>query len=124
MQPGAQVPHFEATTVEGRRISYRQLWQRRNLVLIVVADAAAAAPYLDSLRASEADLTAHDTALVVTAGPVGDLRPNAVLIADRWGEIHHVADGLPLDRLPDPASLVEWLRFVQVQCPECQGETR
>ena len=26
--------------------------------------------------------------------------------------------------LPGPDELIEWLRYVQMQCPECQGEAR
>jgi hypothetical protein len=26
--------------------------------------------------------------------------------------------------LPDADALMEWLRYVQMQCPECQGESR
>jgi hypothetical protein len=30
------VPHFDVTTVDGRRVRYQEIWQRRNLVLLVV----------------------------------------------------------------------------------------
>jgi len=30
------VPHFEVTTVDGQRVRYDDIWQRRNLVLVFV----------------------------------------------------------------------------------------
>jgi peroxiredoxin len=46
----------------------------------------------------------------------------AVLVADPWGEVRmrHAA-GAAHD-LPAPAELVDWARFVAMQCPECEGE--
>lgn len=42
-----------------------------------------------------------------------------VLIADRWGEIYHVARSGAGHELPIPPELEEWLRFLATQCPEC-----
>lgn len=46
----------------------------------------------------------------------------AAIVADPWGEVQvrHVA-GAAHD-LPSPAELVDWVRFVAMQCPECEGE--
>ncbi|HEU4451587.1 MAG TPA: redoxin domain-containing protein [Longimicrobium sp.] len=46
----------------------------------------------------------------------------AVIIADQYGEIHHAAPGGDGHDLPEPAEVVGWLRYLAVQCPECQGE--
>ena len=50
-----------------------------------------------------------------TVFPVGN-------VADPWGEVRmrHAA-GAAHD-LPSPAELVDWARFVAMQCPECEGE--
>jgi len=45
-----------------------------------------------------------------------------VVIADQWGEVHHVAGGGDGHDLPGPAEIVDWVRFLAIQCPECQGE--
>lgn len=47
----------------------------------------------------------------------------AVLVADPWGEVRfrHVAEAA--HDLPEPAELVDWARFVAIQCPECEGES-
>jgi peroxiredoxin len=60
--------------------------------------------------------------------PVGSLardlslQPPAVVVADQWGEIHAVEEAGPAHRFLAPAEVVDWLRFLAVQCPECQGE--
>lgn len=46
----------------------------------------------------------------------------AAVVTDPWGEVRmrHVA-GAAHD-LPSAAELVDWARFVAMQCPECEGE--
>jgi hypothetical protein len=127
LRAGEQVPRFHVRTLDGRLVAYRTIWQRRFLLLVAVRRSPSQAErvLLSELEAHHADLTAHDTALVVTGDPIPGLEPPAVLIADRWGEIQHVAGPVRSEAdLPDATALVDWLRYVQSQCPECQGETR
>lgn len=122
-----QVPHFTVTSLDGRKVSYGDLWQRQNLCLVLVGGpepSSAADAYLERLRARMADLTAHDTTCVVTRDVIAGLPSPGVLIADRWGEIQHVQQADSAAALPPPAALIEWLRYVQMQCPECQGGRR
>jgi hypothetical protein len=44
---------------------------------------------------------------------------DAVLIADRWGQIYHGARGSTPEALPTPGEISEWLQFLATQCPEC-----
>lgn len=46
----------------------------------------------------------------------------AVLVADPWGEVRMRHDAGAGHDLPSPAELVDWARFVAIQCPECEGE--
>jgi peroxiredoxin len=46
----------------------------------------------------------------------------ALVIADQYGEIHHAAPAGDAHDLPDPAEVFDWLRYLAIQCPECQGE--
>lgn len=46
----------------------------------------------------------------------------AVLVADPWGEVRFRHEGGASHDLPAPAELVDWARFVAIQCPECEGE--
>jgi hypothetical protein len=118
-----QLPHFDVRELNGRRVRYDELWQCRNLVLVLI----------DSTRREEATrsasvLSAHrdefddtEAAVVVTADSVQGLRAPCVVIADRWGEIMHI-------ERPDPGNvwpftnvdeLLQWVRFARIQCPEC-----
>ena len=49
--------------------------------------------------------------------------PPAVVVADQWGEIHLRHEAGNAHDFPSIAELVEWLRFLAIQCPECQGES-
>jgi len=46
----------------------------------------------------------------------------ALVIADQYGDIHHAAPAGDAHHHPDPAEVVDWLRYLAIQCPECQGE--
>ena len=45
-------------------------------------------------------------------------RPSLV-IADRWGEIWAAWAGGADHRLPSRQDILQWLEFIQAQCPEC-----
>lgn len=45
-----------------------------------------------------------------------------VVVADPWGEVRYRHDAGAAHDLPEPAALVDWVRFVAIQCPECEGE--
>jgi hypothetical protein len=44
----------------------------------------------------------------------------ALVVADEWGEIHFAAESARHE-LPAPDEVVDWVRFVAIQCPECEG---
>ena len=46
----------------------------------------------------------------------------AVLIADPWGELRYVSPGGAGHSFPTPEEVTEWLKFLAIQCPECEGE--
>jgi hypothetical protein len=122
---GDRVPHFVVTALDGATVRYAALWQRQNLLLLSIPDESSPAVdrYLAGLQAHIAELTAYDTACIVTREAVAGVPHPGVVIADRWGEIYEVAGG-PIDQLPGTGALVEWLRWVQAKCPECEGEAR
>jgi hypothetical protein len=119
VEPAAFVPHFDVTTVDGRRIRYADLWQHRNLVLVFVAgEPAEPQSYAQAVLARARDFEAAETALVVTAGRVAGLPAPGVVVADRWGEIvYRSAEGGAA--LPGADELLDWVHFVRMQCPEC-----
>jgi hypothetical protein len=122
---GDLVPHFDVVTRDGARATYSKIWQRLNLLLVALpAGEPGADDYASRLAARWPELTANDTACVITSDDVDRLPAPAVLIADRWGEVFFAATVARAAHLPDPEELVAWLRYVQNQCPECEGESR
>lgn len=117
------VPHFDVTTLEGRRVRYDEIWQRRNLVLVIISpqDREAGVRYAAQLRARRDAFDEGETTVVVTADAGPKLPARTVIVADRWGEILHLetaSSGQSL-QFPDVDELLSWVHFAQIQCPEC-----
>ena len=98
LQRGDSVPHFEVKTIGGELFSYSAIWQRRHLVLLTVqasgseaAESEAAETYISELMARRSEFTAKDAECVVTGDRVPGIHSPAVVVADRWGEIVHIA---------------------------------
>jgi len=126
LQRGDPVPHFRVGTIDGRRIEYSTIWQRRNLVLVALTESnsAPSRKYVSQLEAEWSAFQSHETECVVTRDIVAGAVSPAVLIADRWGEIVYVADGSSVGELPRLAEILEWVAYLQTRCPECEGETK
>lgn len=125
LERGALVPHFVVSTLDGSPVRYADLWQRRNLVLVTLrpGDPTAAA-YAAGLERSGQVFAAHEAVTVVTHGVVAGLAAPGILAADRWGEIYEVTTATRAADLPDMDVVAEWLRYIDHECPECQGEAR
>ncbi|HEX2311892.1 MAG TPA: hypothetical protein VHH91_14365 [Vicinamibacterales bacterium] len=123
LQPHDQVPHFVVTDVGGRTVTYAAIWQHAHLVLVSLGNAEAPDErlhlYVDKIRAWAAD----DLACVVTRDAVPGLPSPGAIVADRWGEIVHVTRVEPRS-LPSAENLGEWVAYLRIQCPECEGEAR
>jgi len=94
-QPGARlgyVPHFDVVTLNGQRVHYRDLWQRRNVVLLLVSpgDRGVAERFAAQVDAHRSEFEESDADVVVTTGPVPGFSPPRLVVADRWGEILHM----------------------------------
>jgi peroxiredoxin len=115
LAPGDHLPHLTLTTVTGDRIAYRDLWQRRNVAIVSTPDADRAQAFADA--AAE---FAKRNAVCIATHQILDVPPcPGVVIADRWGEIVHVAR-----EVPAVEDVLEWLDHVELRCPECEGEAR
>ena len=125
LQAGQPVPHFRVQALNHTSVAYSQIWQQKNLLLVLLPAEASAADeaYVGQLQDRMTALTAHDTACVLSRDGVSGVPQPGIVIADRWGEIHLVAGGR-IEDLPGRDEIIEWLRYVQTQCPECQGETK
>jgi len=126
LQRGDLVPHFDVRNLDNEPVSYSTVWQRRNLVLVALADVAcdSCASYLSELTALIPALGAQNAECVITRDGVAGLSSPGVLVADRWGEIVYIAAMPDVAELPSPGELLEWASYVQTQCPECEGEAR
>jgi hypothetical protein len=126
LQRGDLVPHYSVTTVQGRLVRYSTIWQRRNLVLVTLptSDSESSRAYVSQLDAESRALSGHETECVVTRDMVAGVPCPGFVVADRWGEIVHVAAGSDVSDLPRLSELFEWVTYLQSQCPECQGEAK
>jgi hypothetical protein len=124
MQKGEQLPHFTTTDVNGRRFEYASVWQHKHLLLVTVSDEPASQAYVSAVMRQTKTIMARDAVCVITRDAIPGVPRPGVVIADRWGEIQYIGSAGSVAGLPAPDELVEWLEYVQQQCPECQGETR
>jgi hypothetical protein len=62
-------------------------------------------------------------AMQVLGDPEGKLASGRamVVITDEWGEVYFVADAVAGHDLPTLGEIVDWVRFLAIQCPECEG---
>jgi len=127
---GDRLPSIRVRRTDGTMFDDAEIWQRRNLLLArLPADDGSAADedavcWLRAFEHARPDLEAYEAAVVVTRDDVAGLAAPGVVVADRWGEVRFVARAARTAELPDVATLVEWLRFVDHACPECEGEAR
>lgn len=121
---GDHVPRFEIVTIDDIRVSYVDLWQKKNLALLCLAedDSADAQGYIQQLREALPALAAHDAVVVVTTTPIEGMPLPGCAVADRWGELQWIAASERVADLPPPREIAAWLQFVEMQCPECEGE--
>lgn len=123
LRRGDSVPHFSAIRASGDRFEYATIWQHRQLLLVSTGDAPDAEVTATATEVAQraAELASLDTVAVVTADAIPGVPRPGIVIADRWGEIYCVADRsawLTADEA------IEWVRFVQYKCPECEGEAK
>ena len=119
------MPMFTAATADGTVVRYEDIWQRRNLLLVSLpGDDPTSSAYAASLGVLESSLAAYEAVLLVVATQIEGIPSPGVVVADRWGEVYHLQQADRASALPRPEELIDWLRFVRSECPECQGETR
>ena len=120
------MPHIDVQTTAGERFTYQSIWQRLGLVLVALPKlrTEAGAGYGASFLARRQEFTNHEAYCVVTHDRIPELTAPAVVVADRWGEVVHVATARQVEDLPTVDEVLAWTGHVQVRCPECEGEAR
>lgn len=125
LQLGDLLPHFKVTDLYGKRFDYSSIWQRKNLVLVMLSDTdSLTRSYAEQLMVRGRDSKEDDTEWVVTCDRIAGMPNPGAVVADRWGELMHVAHAPDVAHLPPPDELGEWVDYVQHRCPECEGETK
>ena len=124
LQPHDQVPHFVVTDLDGRTVAYDTIWQHAHLLLVSLGNAATPDESLLRDVSAIGALAADDLVVVVTRDAVPGLPSTGAIVADRWGEIVHVAPAAEVWNLPSAEDLAEWIAYIRIQCPECEGEAR
>lgn len=126
LQRGDLIPHFEVTTLDGDRINYATVWQRRNLVLVTLptADSDASRKYVSELSDRISQFRAQNTTCVMTREPVPGVPHPGALVADKWGEVMFVRAASEVADLPPAEELSDWIKYVETRCPECEGEAK
>jgi hypothetical protein len=125
LEPGNLIQPFSTTRFDGQLFDYRSIWQKRNLVLVSAPESDPGwIGYAEQLVARAPEFQAYATELVITSDPIPAVPFPGVVVADRWGEVFCIKGPHDVAGAPDADELLEWTRFVQHQCPECQGETR
>ena len=106
------------------RVNYADLWQKKNLALVCLSDDSSpdAQSYIQQLREALPALAVHDAVVVVTTTPIEGMPLPGCAVADRWGEMQWIMSAERVTELPDPREIAARLRFVEIQCPECEGE--
>jgi peroxiredoxin len=127
---GRQVP--VVVIVDGAACEPCRAWLRRlaeaepemrawdgRVAVVVPGSGEDAARLVESIHPPFLVLADPERALARRLGTAGA----AVVVADPWGEVRHRHDAGSAHDLPGPAELVDWVRFVAIQCPECEGES-
>ena len=130
LAPRMLLRDIAATTLEGIAVHLSDFRGRRNLVLIFAGTDAEESRLLQELRHTPAVLQEEESVVVTVADPdrairswYGALAPDgtpaaALYVADRYGEIFFSAHPGRGRALPSAAEVLDWLRFINSQCPE------
>jgi hypothetical protein len=141
---GRCLPDVEFVTIEGFRKRLSDFKGRDNLLVILTGEDGDRLPA--AMATEDADIKSHDGHVIavlpgtspealrwpfdVVADPGGTVRRKfcsgdsdepylTVFITDRWGEVVFACRTGRGDPAPGVADLLDWLRFVDQQCPEC-----
>src|SRR3954462_11814992 len=124
LNKGDHVPRFECVTIDDIRVNYADVWQKKNLALLCLSEDSSpeAQSYIQQLREALPALAVHDAVVVVTTTPIDGMPLPGCAVADRWGQMQWVTSADRVVDLPSPREIAAWLQFVEIQCPECEGE--
>jgi peroxiredoxin len=148
LKEGGMVPLFYLPAVGGGQSGPASLRSKYNMVLVFVEGGAAGEAYLAALAAAYPDIQANQakaigvvptsleaaTALsdnlklpytllaaeggAATSRVLGEGNHAALCVADRYGQAYYVNLFPDTASLPSVQTALDWLDFIQIQCPE------
>ena len=127
LKRGDLIPHFAVETLQGGHFSYVSIWQHRALLLVIVPPASgpdAISAFVAALERQRRTLELYAMDFVVTRDVLPWSAELSAVVCDRWGEVHHVWGRDDNGAFPPVDDLLEWVAYVQMRCPECEGEAR
>ena len=125
LQSGEQISRFSVTNLDGQRVDYATIWQRKVLVLVSLpADESAPLVDVSEFVAAMRAASQPDIGCVITRDRVDGVPCPGAVVADRWGEVVHVASSSQAGELPDARDLIAWVEHIRNRCPECEGEAK
>lgn len=127
--PGRRLPDLDLPSADGKGMRILPSGRRSHLIVVVhERRCPACEAFVRSLEAEREEIESWDGRVLAVRDPerrLGDalgLETPAVVVADQWGEVHLAHAAGDEHAFPTPAELVQWLRYLAIQCPECQGE--
>jgi peroxiredoxin len=148
LKEGGRVPLFYLPTVGGGQSGPASLRSKYNMVLVFIEGGTAGEAYLAALAAAYPDIQANQartiavvptsmeaaTALsdklklpytlladeggAATSRVLGEGNQAALCVADRYGQAYYVELASTTASLPSVQTALDWLDYIQIQCPE------
>ena len=94
------------------------------LVALPASESEFSVSYISQLMARKSEFTAENCQCVMTRDLVPGIPNPVVVVADKWGEIVHVANPSRVEDLASPEALLDWVNYLERRCPECEGEAK
>lgn len=148
LKVGGQVPLFVLPSAGGGKTGPGALKSKYNMVLVFLDGGPDSSTYLRSLADIYPGILAeHARAMVIISRPLqevealtketqltlplladeggqttrrmlGEDGTNALCVADRYGQVYFIEAVACVEQLPEVQSALDWLEFIQIQCPE------
>jgi hypothetical protein len=113
-----ELPEIWGTTFDGRRIHASDLRGRKNIV-VIFSGQQSSEPVEELVRAlsvRHGEIQDEEAELILVEE--SRLPRAAICIADRYGEVYF-SEFCSDTACTSADNVLEWLRFIEIQCPEC-----
>ncbi|NLG63030.1 MAG: hypothetical protein GX539_12385 [Candidatus Cloacimonetes bacterium] len=127
LETGQRLPLITIQPADGGTpVPLRKAGRLATVLVTVHPDCAECSAYLESLRDVQGRVEEWDGRVIAARATeelaAAGVPAPAVLIADQWGELFVVEPAGADHAFIEPDEVVAWLRYLAIQCPECQGE--